>query len=158
MLLNLKERKRKVNNKPKKTMNKKKISHIENNFAALKDSMCREVISKKESNIDKLLSLLNHPDTKSTFWKVDEPYVHIMGIRPITRTTLEIINENGFNPYENKVKEKLFKVFKIYMSTPRKKDIIDKDIKIKKSIEQHGITYINHYDLAYIYKTIKESN
>ena len=71
---------------------------------------------KLQEKIDKLLFILNAPETSCTFWKVNEPNVHIMGIRPIKRTTVEVINPNGFNPYDKKTEENLFKCFKIFCS------------------------------------------
>lgn len=117
----------------------------------------------KEQNIaeriDKLLFILNAPETNCIFWKVNEADAHIMGIRPVTRTTIKIINENGFNPYERKTPENLFKCFKIYILNNKEKNIINQDeIYKKKEIEKNGIIYIKNSDLIYIFDTIRKSS
>ncbi len=111
-----------------------------------------------ENNIDKLLGILNHPETNCLFWKVDEPYAHIMGICPVNRTTVEIINENGFNPYEKKTEERLFKSFKVFI-LDCKNDVNnnEEDMWIRKEIEKNGIIYIKNHDIFYIINTIRSS-
>jgi hypothetical protein len=113
---------------------------------------------KITESIDKLLIILNTPETNCIFWKVNEPDAHIMGIRPVTRTTIEIINENGFNPYEKKTPENLFKCFKIFIMANREKNLVNQDeIAKKKEIEKNGIIYIKSSDLIYIFDTIRRS-
>jgi len=111
-----------------------------------------------DPNIYKLLTLLNAPETQCTFWIANEPDVHIMGIRPIKRTTVEIINESGFTPYENKVVENLFKVFKIYVLDNKESLVINnEELEKKREIEKNGVIYIKHYELVYIFETIRKS-
>lgn len=118
-------------------------------------------ISKEQSlknSIDKLLIILNNPETNCLFWKIDDPNAHIMGIRPIVRTTLKVINENGFNPYEKKIEENLFKCFKIFILDNKDKYIINQnEIDKKKEIENNGIIYIKSPDLIYIIDTVRKS-
>ncbi len=110
-------------------------------------------------NLNKLLAMLIHPETNCVFWKIDDPHAHIMGIRPVKRTTVTIINENGFNPYEKKTDERLFKCFKVFVLDKKNAYHIDEEeIKIKKDIEKNGIIYIKNYDLIYIVNTIRNSN
>ena len=109
------------------------------------------------NSINKLLNILNIPETRSTFWLINEPNVHIMGIRHVLMTTIEIINENGFTPYENKVKENLFKVFKIFVCYEDEELNIQEELDLKKEIETNGIIYIKHHDLIYIYEKVRES-
>lgn len=113
---------------------------------------------KKQESIDKLLFILNQPETGCTFWKIEDPDAHIMGIRPITRTTIEIVNENGFNPYDRKKIEHLFKCFKVLIVN-KKEEIktLQEEITKKNEIEKNGIIYIKHHDLLYIFENIKNS-
>lgn len=119
---------------------------------------------KISESIDKLLFILNAPETNCIFWKVNEPDAHIMGIRPVTRTTIEIINENGFNPYDKKTSENLFKCFKIFILPNKEKNVINQnilnkeEISKKKEIEKNGIIYIKSSDLIYIFNTIRKSS
>lgn len=111
-----------------------------------------------DEKIDKLLFVLNKPETTCTFWRVDDKDAHLMGIRPITRTTVEMINENGFNPYEKKVTENLFKCFKIYVINNKEENIITAEVIEKKNeIEKNGIIYIKHHDPIFIYDLIRGS-
>lgn len=112
-----------------------------------------------ETKINKLLSVLNVPETNCTFWKIDDPHAHIMGIRPIKRTTVEIINENGFNPYEKKTDENLFKCFKIFILENKEQYTITKEeVDNKKNIEKNGIIYIKSFDLIKIFDIVRKSS
>lgn len=112
-----------------------------------------------ETKINKLLSVLNVPETGCTFWKIEEPEAHIMGIRPIKRTTVEIINENGFNPYEKKTDENLFKCFKIFISDNKEQyNLTKEEVEIKKNIEKNGTIYIKSFDLIKIFDTVRKSS
>lgn len=114
--------------------------------------------SELENKIDKLLFILNNPETNCVFWKIDEPNAHIMGIRPVQRTTIEVINENGFNPFDKKTEEKLFKCFKIYVLNNKSEESQNKEgIDNVKEIEKNGIMYIKSYDLIYIVDKIRKS-
>lgn len=125
-----------------------------------KEQKIMESVDKQiMESVDKLLLILNAPETNCIFWKINEPDAHIMGIRPVTRTTIEIINENGFNPYEKKTPEKLFKCFKIFIMDNKEKNIINADeISKKKEIENNGIIYIKNSDLIYIYDKVRRSS
>jgi hypothetical protein len=113
---------------------------------------------KLTDNIDRLLKVLNSPETTCTFWRVDDPHVHIMGIRPVKRTTIEIINENGFNPYDKKIEENLFKCFKIFINNNKNEQALTKEeINIKKEIENNGVIYIKDHDLIYIFDKVRKS-
>ncbi len=114
---------------------------------------------KLADQIKKLLHILNASETNCTFWKVEDPDFHIMGLRPVKRMTIEVINENGFNPYEKKIEEKLFKCFKIYILDSKDKIIInEEEIKKKKEIERNGMIYIKSNDLIYIFDTVRKSS
>ena len=120
----------------------------------------KEIKAQKLSDqIDKLLYILNAPETTCTFWKVNDPDFHIMGLRPVKRITIEVINENGFNPYDKKIEENLFKCFKIYILDSKDKIIInEEEINKKKEIEKNGVIYIKSNDLIYIFDTIRKSS
>lgn len=111
-----------------------------------------------QEKIEKLLSILNSPETLCTFWKINEPHAHLMGIRPVKRTTIEIINPNGFNPYDKKTEENLFKCFKIFVENNKKHYLtIEEKFKIRNELEKNGIIYISHYDLISILEIIRKS-
>ena len=115
----------------------------------------QQVISER---VEKLLLILNKPERGCYFWKVDDPYVHLMGICSVKRTTLEIINENGFNPYEKKTIENLFKCFKILiLYNEDDNNVTQEEIEKKKEIENNGIIYIKHHDLIYIFDKVRNS-
>lgn len=113
---------------------------------------------KRNEKLDKLLTILNLPETSCKFWKVEQPYCHLMGIRPVARTTLEIINKDGYNPYDKKTDEKLFKVFMINITLNEKENIISKEeLGYKKDLEENGYIYLKHHDLFYIYEFIRNN-
>lgn len=114
-----------------------------------------EILQEK---IEKILFVLNSPETSCAFWRVNEPNVHIMGIRPVKRNVVEVINPNGFNPYDKKTEENLFKCFKILV-VENKKDLpmMEEEISLKKEIEKNGIIYIKSHDLIYIIETVRKS-
>lgn len=111
-----------------------------------------------QEKIEKLLFILNSPETSCIFWKVNEPHAHLMGIRPVKRTTVEVINPNGFNPYDKKIEENLFKCFKIFI-LDNKRDVVinEEEIKNRKEIEKNGIIYIKNNDLICIFETVRKS-
>lgn len=111
-----------------------------------------------KNRIDKLLLVLNKHETGCMFWKINDPDVHIMGLRPVKRITLEVINENGFNPYERKGNENLFKCFKILILTNKDEYIVTtEEIEKKNEIEKNGVIYIKHHDPIYIFDSIRNS-
>lgn len=111
-----------------------------------------------QEKIENLLSILNSPETSCTFWKVNEPYAHLMGIRPVRRTTIEVINPNGFNPYDKKIEENLFKCFKIFIKDSKKDLPLDEnEINIRPEIEKNGIIYIEGHDLISITESVRRS-
>ena len=111
-----------------------------------------------EERIEKLLLLLNHPETGCKFWREERDNYHLMGVRPIKRTTLEIINKDGYNPLPKQTEEKLFKVFYISISTEEKfNKLNNEEIKFKNSLEDSGYIYLKHHDLIYIYQFIREN-
>ena len=115
-------------------------------------------LDKHNEKVDKLLNILNLPETSCKFWKAEEPYYHLMGIRPVTRTTLEIINKDGYSPYEKKTDEYLFKVFMIHISSNEKENILNKEeLEYKKDLEKDGYIYLKHHDLFYIYEFIRNN-
>ena len=90
-----------------------------------------------QERIDKLLFIFNAPETTCIFWKVNEPHAHIMGVRPVKRTTVEVVNPNGFNPYDKKIEENLFKCFKIFILDSKENIVMtDEEIKNKQEIEK----------------------
>lgn len=112
-----------------------------------------------QEKIEKLMLILNSPETSCTFWKVNDPQVHLMGIRPVKRTTIEVINPNGFNPYDKKTEENLFKCFKIFITDSKKDNLVtEEEVKNKKDIEKNGVIYIKHHDLIYIFETVRKSS
>lgn len=112
-----------------------------------------------QDRMEKLLFMLNSPETSCTFWKVNEPHAHIMGIRPVKRTTIEMVNPNGFNPYEKKIEENLFKCFKIFILDNKKEYIsTNEDAIVRKEIEKSGIVYVKHSDLIFIIDYIRKSS
>lgn len=64
---------------------------------------------KNKIKITELLARLNDPVTGCSFWKTSVNQVS--GVRPITRTTKEIINPDHFTPYEKITEEHLFNFF-----------------------------------------------
>lgn len=111
-----------------------------------------------QERIDKLLFIFNAPETSCIFWKVNEPNAHLMGIRPVKRTTVEVVNPNGFNPYDKKIEENLFKCFKIFILDSKENIVMtDEEIKNKQEIEKNGIIYIKNNDLIYIFDTVRKS-
>ena len=113
---------------------------------------------KIEQSIDKLLIVINDAATQCRFWRCNEPYAHIMGIRPVKRTTLEVINKNGFNPYNKETEENLFKSFIIYISPNENENTLNKEeIQNKKHWEDKGYIYLKHHDLLYIYEFIRNN-
>ena len=116
-----------------------------------KDDMLQE-------KIENLLSILNSPESSCTFWKINEPHVHLMGIRPVKRTTVEVINPNGFNPYDKKIEENLFKCFKIFIENNKEHYPTDEEkINIRNELEKSGIVYITHHDLISIFESVRRS-
>jgi hypothetical protein len=114
--------------------------------------------TKLDEKINKLLNILNFPETGCNFWKTEEPFSHLMGLRPVKRTTVEIIAKDTFNPYEKKLEEKFFKVFKIYISSNEKENILSKEeLDYKKNLEENGYIYLKHHDTFYIYEFIRNN-
>lgn len=113
---------------------------------------------KLEERIEKILFILNQPETGCRFWKSDQPHSHIMGIRPINRTCKEVIGKDTFNPYDKITDEKLFKFFYIYISS-KKEYIVPsiEEIEQKKEIENNGCIYKKHHDLFYIFDFIRNN-
>jgi hypothetical protein len=126
----------------------------------------REKMAKKKINneitlnekIDKLLNVLDDPATTCKFWKTDDTSSHLMGLRPVKRTTVEIIGKDSFNPYEKKIDENLFKVFIIYISQNEKENILNpQELEYKNDLENKGYIYLKHHDLLYIYEFIRNN-
>jgi hypothetical protein len=114
--------------------------------------------TKLNQKLDKLLNILNLPETGCNFWKTEESTSHLMGLRPVKRTTVEIIAKDSFNPYERKLEENFFKVFKIYISLNEKENILSKEeLEYKKDLEEKGYIYLKHHDLLYIYEFIRNN-
>ena len=117
-----------------------------------------EPILNVTNNLTKLKNLLNKPETGCTFWHSAEEGINLHGYKSIFRTTVEIINKNGFMPYNKTIDEKLFKVFKIYLEDKNENLTVDKIKKIKDIAQSDGSIYIRHKDPVYIYEAIKNSN
>lgn len=114
---------------------------------------------KLQERIEKLLFILNSPETSCLFWRINEPNAHLMGIRPVKRTTVEVVNPNGFNPYDKKIEENLFKCFKIFILDSKNNIVMtEEEIKNKKDIEKSGVIYIKNNDLVYIFDCVRKSS
>lgn len=107
-----------------------------------------------DSRIDKLLTILNQPQTNCEFWKVSSPHYHIAGVRPVTKETIKVLNPDSFNPYEDRKIEMLFKYFKILITEESESEFIA-HVDTKTKIEKNGTIYLVSHDLIWIYEQIR---
>jgi hypothetical protein len=107
-----------------------------------------------------LIRRLNKPETNCFFWEVSANdldiggVVHIVGVRPVLRQTVHVLNKDGYNPVETKQEEILFKFFCINIGR-----VIDKERRkqVIQSFEDKGAIYINEECIDVIYNMIKNS-
>lgn len=107
---------------------------------------------------DKLMKMLNKKDTNCHFWWGVKFESEIMGIRPVSRNTIEVINPNGFSPYRKEQEEKLFKVFIIDIVDSDKQYIYKKEDKNKEiRLLKDGYIYLKSGNIDYIYDFIRKN-
>jgi hypothetical protein len=116
----------------------------------------------RQEKINRLLTKLNDSETKSEFWQISHKDYHIAGVRPVTRTTVEILGKDGFNPYEKKIDEILFKYYKIFIVEDKEEFSMEPEIcrmtGKKMEIEDNGAIYLKSNDLLWIYNAIRDRN
>jgi len=109
-----------------------------------------------ETKIQKLLHVLNDPDYKCEFWRSEHRDYHIVGVRPVTKTTIEILNADGYNPYRKEIGEIVFKYYKIFIVDSNDQyNMTLNDLDRKRTIEMNGTIYLKHNDLIWIVDYIR---